>query len=194
MGTILDITERKRNEERQRLLMAELDHRVKNILGNVAAMARLSSHRAQSVEDFVRVAGRAHPGDLQRARPAAPRRMGRRQSRRARLRSSVAVPVEQDNIEIEGEPVSVVPELAQSMALILHELATNAVKHGALSKPSGHVKVSWSRLGRRAAAVRLAGSGGPRVDAADEQGLRPDRPADRSGRTSAAVANCDFQR
>src|SRR5581483_7557313 len=53
MGTVLDITERKRTEERQRLLMAELDHRVKNILGNVSAIARLSRHRARSVDDFV---------------------------------------------------------------------------------------------------------------------------------------------
>src|SRR5262249_25896156 len=49
------------------------------------------------------------------------------------------------NIEINGESLSIVPELAQSMALILHELATNAVKHGALSRGNGRVKVSWSR-------------------------------------------------
>ena len=50
IGTMLDITERKVTEERQRLLMAELDHRVKNILSNVGAVAHLSSHRATSVE------------------------------------------------------------------------------------------------------------------------------------------------
>src|SRR5262249_9284067 len=49
------------------------------------------------------------------------------------------------NIEINGVPVRIMPELAQSMALIFHELATNAIKHGALSKPQGRVKVCWTR-------------------------------------------------
>ena len=78
MGTVLDITDRKRNEERQRLLMAELDHRVKNILGNVSAVARLSSHRAQSVEAFVesldgriQAISRAHGGAFGVIRPAS---------------------------------------------------------------------------------------------------------------------------
>ena len=53
MGTILDITARKQAEERQQLLMAELDHRVKNVLANVSAIAHLSSLRAISVKDFV---------------------------------------------------------------------------------------------------------------------------------------------
>ena len=53
IGTVLDITERKQAEERQRLLMAELDHRVKNTLSNVSAVAHLSSHRAASVGSFV---------------------------------------------------------------------------------------------------------------------------------------------
>src|SRR5262245_54588495 len=144
MGTVLDITERKRNEERQRLLMAELDHRVKNILSNVSAISRLSSHRAQTVEGFVealdgriQAISRAH-GLLRRSAWAG--------ASLAELASQSLSPFRSSgNIEITGAPVRIVPELAQSMALIFHELATNAIKHGALSKPQGYVKVSWTR-------------------------------------------------
>ena len=156
MGTILDITDRKRNEERQRLLMAELDHRVKNILSNVSAVAQLSSHRAQSVEAFVesldgriQAISRAH-GLLRRGAWASANLTELAAEALAPFRSS-------GNIHIDGPPVGIVPELAQSMALILHELATNAVKHGALSTPSGRVKLSWSRPSTGPAQVCLAG-------------------------------------
>jgi PAS domain S-box-containing protein len=144
MGTVLDITDRKRNEERQKLLMAELDHRVKNILSNVSAIVRLSSSRAQTVGAFVgsldgriQAISRAH-GLLRRRAWAFANLMELVNESLSPFRTS-------GNIEISGEPLSIVPELAQSMALILHELATNAVKHGSLSHASGRVKVSWLR-------------------------------------------------
>lgn len=145
MGTILDITERKQNEERQRLLMAELDHRVKNILGNVMAMARLSSRSAQSVSDFVE----SLDGRIQ-AISSAHGLLRRGAWLGADLGELVAGTLSpyrnNNNIEIDGAEVHIVPELAQSMALLLHELATNATKHGALSKPGGRISVSWSRV------------------------------------------------
>jgi PAS domain S-box-containing protein len=160
MGTILDITDRKRNEERQNLLMAELDHRVKNILSNVSAVARLSSQRAQSVEAFVesldgriQAISRAH-GLLRRGAWAC--------ANLTELASDALEPFRSSaNIHIDGPPVSIVPELAQSMALILHELATNAVKHGALSTPSGRVKLSWSRPSQGHLRFVWQESGGP---------------------------------
>ena len=162
MGTILDITDRKRNEERQSLLMAELDHRVKNILSNVSAVARLSSHRAQSVAAFVdsldgriQAISRAH-GLLRRGAWAG--------ASLTELASDALAPFQSSgNIRIDGPPVSIVPEVAQSMALILHELATNAVKHGALSTPSGRVKLSWSRPSTGQLRFVWQESGGPRT-------------------------------
>src|SRR5262245_45651661 len=144
MGTVLDITERKRNEERQRLLMAELDHRVKNILSNVSAISRLSSQRAQTVAGFVE----ALDGRIQAISRAHGllRRSAWTGASLAELASESLSPFRSSgNIEINGAPVRIVPELAQSMALIFHELATNAVKHGALSKPQGRVSVCWMR-------------------------------------------------
>jgi PAS domain S-box-containing protein len=146
-GTILDITERKLTEERQRLLMAELDHRVKNILSNVGAIAHLSSHRATSVDGFVEALdGRIRA--MSRAHTLLRRGAWGRASL-ADLASDALSPFHsrsERNVEIEGSPVWIRPELTQSLALILHELATNAVKHGALSIPKGRVKVSWSRV------------------------------------------------
>jgi PAS domain S-box-containing protein len=145
VGTILDITERRQAEERQRLLMAELDHRVKNILSNVSAVAHLSSQRAPSVESFVQ----ALDGRIQ-AMSQAHALLARGAWAGADLQELLTVVLEpflsraKDNIRIEGRPAWVLPELTQSLALTLHELATNALKHGALSVPTGHVVVSWT--------------------------------------------------
>jgi PAS domain S-box-containing protein len=145
VGTILDITERKQAEERQRLLMAELDHRVKNILSNVSAVAHLSSHRARSVGSFIEsLDGRIQAMSQAHALLARGAWAG---ADLQELLTEVLTPFlspTEDNIRIEGSPAWVRPELTQSLALTLHELATNALKHGALSAPTGHVVVSWT--------------------------------------------------
>ncbi|HXF54368.1 MAG TPA: response regulator [Hyphomicrobiaceae bacterium] len=146
MGTILDITARKRTEERQKLLMEELDHRVKNILENVNAIARLSSLSATSVEDFVKMLeGRIHA--MSKAHGLLRRSAWSGTTLFDLVTECLAAFKVQGerSISIEGPPIVVRPELTQSLTLILHELATNAMKHGALSVPTGRVSVSWSK-------------------------------------------------
>ncbi len=165
MGTIVDITERKSAEEQQRLLAAELDHRVKNMLGNVAAMARLSSRQVATVDAFVdaldgriQAMSRAH-GLLQ-----AGNWTGACLSELAKVALQPLRSQSGRNIEIRGGKLPLDPKQAQSMAFVLHELATNAVKHGALSQPNGRVTLDWTPVdGTDNWSVVWRESGGPPV-------------------------------
>ncbi|WP_045835838.1 response regulator [Hyphomicrobium sp. 99] len=147
LGTLLDITDRKSAESHQQLLMAELDHRVKNILANVAAIARLSSSNAVSVGSFASALdGRIHAmsaaHDLLRQSSWTGVDLHELvQGALAPFRSR-----SDNDIVVDGERVRLTSKFGQSMALVLHELVTNAVKHGALSEPGGRVSVHWSRI------------------------------------------------
>lgn len=143
VGTLLDITMRKQAEEHQTLLMGELDHRVKNILANVLAIARLSSSGATSVAPYVL----ALQGRLQ-SMSAAHDLLRQCDWRGADLHQLVSVTLEPfsvdtSNISVDGEKLVLPARTAQSLSLVLHELATNAVKHGALSVAAGHLLISW---------------------------------------------------
>lgn len=164
MGTILDITDRKRVEERQQLLMDELDHRVKNILANVAAVARLSSMRAASVGGFVK----ALDGRLQAmSRAHALLRRGNWSGvGMGELIHEALGPFglgSKGPIIAEGEPVHLNADQARSLALVFHELVTNAIKHGALSAGGGQVRLAWSSA-NDALVIDWSEAGGPRVE------------------------------
>lgn len=147
LGTFLDITDRKAAESHQQLLMAELDHRVKNILANVAAIARLSSTNAPSVASFASALdGRIHAmssaHDLLRQSSWTGVDLHELvEGALAPFRSRSS-----NDIVVDGDRIRLTSKFGQSMALVLHELVTNAVKHGALSTPGGKVIVRWSRL------------------------------------------------
>jgi len=196
VGTVLDITERKLAEERQTLLMAELDHRVKNILGNVSAIARLSSHSAVSIDGFVK----ALDGRIQ-AMSTAHGLLRRVSWGGASLSALVAEAVAAfrsrtgTNIEISGDPVYIVPELTQVLALALHELATNAAKYGALSAPAGRVAIQWTRLKDHAVPGQLRlvwrESGGPPVVPPEKYGFGL-TVLKAAAQDLGATANCEF--
>lgn len=141
-GVTIDVTERKEAEERQDLLAREVDHRARNALAVVQSIVRLT--RATTIENYVgavegriKALARAHAllsdsrwcsADLGTlvADELAPYRSG-----------------EVDKVKVSGPNVSLRPHMAQGLALALHELATNAAKHGALSSMAGNVSVSW---------------------------------------------------
>jgi PAS domain S-box-containing protein len=173
MGIVVDITERKQGEEQQLLLMAELDHRVKNVLANVSAMARLSSKNVQSVAGFVdTLEGRIHAMSRAHGLLREGNWTGADLADLANVALQPFRSLPKNAIEIRGGSLPLNPKLAQSLALVLHELATNAAKHGALSVPGGSVTIEWVSLeGTRQHRLSWRERGGPPVKRPKRRGF-----------------------
>jgi two-component sensor histidine kinase len=137
-----DIGERRRNERRLKLLMSELDHRAKNMLAVAQAMLRLT--RAESLHDFVAaVEGRL--GALARVHTqVADNRWEGAELCAIALSSLEAFGSREGGTLVEGPSVWLSPEAAQVVGVLLHELATNAAKHGSLSVQGGSVALRWA--------------------------------------------------
>jgi two-component system, chemotaxis family, CheB/CheR fusion protein len=139
-----DITQRKALQERQHLLLGELTHRVKNTLAVVQSIAHQTEITSRTPDEFVeRFTGRltalanAHGLLVQSEWQGADLRA----LTRAQLQPYASDSAQR--LQIEGPSISLPSELATPFALVLHELATNAAKYGALAQPSGTVSVSW---------------------------------------------------
>ncbi|MGE5539112.1 MAG: HWE histidine kinase domain-containing protein [Gemmatimonas sp.] len=144
-----DVTEQRRAEEAERLLTREVDHRAKNTLAVVQAIVRLS--RAATFDEFVAsVEGRIH------ALASVHTLLARSRWSGADLRSVIEVELaafrsSDDRISISGPGVRLRAEAAQPVAMVIHELATNAAKYGALSpeRPDARLSIDWTyREGR----------------------------------------------
>ncbi len=140
---IRDVGERRRAEERQRLLMAELQHRVKNILSVVRSITVRTVESSSDLADFsAHFDGRL--GALARAQAVLARRAGEDADLEQMVREELlSHAVEEQSLVVAGAPVNLRHKAAETLALTVHELATNAVKYGALSSVSGKVTVSW---------------------------------------------------
>jgi PAS domain S-box-containing protein len=145
-----DLTERKRAEEDRLLLTRELDHRAKNILAVVQAALRLTPRAdpgayADAVEGRVMALARAHSLLSERQWSGAELRI----LLEGELDAFLGAPQaggggDMPRAELDGPPVTLVPPMAQGLSMALHELATNATKHGALSRQGGRLRVSWT--------------------------------------------------
>lgn len=141
-GVTVDVTDRKDAEERQALLAREVDHRARNVLALVQSIVRLT--KADTIKSYIAtVEGRI--GALSRAHTllAQSRWQG---TDLARLIDEELAPYRTSNVKkvvTSGPEVLLEPGTAQTLALALHELSTNAAKYGALSELSGQVKVTW---------------------------------------------------
>lgn len=160
-ASVVDITARRRAEQTERLLMREVDHRARNALAVVRSLVRLSAAEAgddpaalvATLEGRISAMTRAHTllsnsrwsgGDL-----------GQLAREELAAHGSAAT--------AEGPPTTLTAEAVQPMAMALHELVTNAAKHGALSRPGGRVAVRWAAAAGGGLALEWAESGGPEL-------------------------------
>jgi PAS domain S-box-containing protein len=168
-----DVTERKEAEKLQRLLVDELNHRVKNTLATVQAIASHSLRRARNSEDFVSsFTGRVQA--LARAHHLLTERTWRGADVADLVREQAVLGVVESNrVAFSGPALLLDPQSALHLALVLHELATNARKYGALSVPQGQLSVSWSMLAnkRRMLVLQWSERGGPAVAAPSSVGF-----------------------
>jgi len=160
-GVTMDITERREAEERQALLAREVDHRAKNAMAIVQSLVKLT--KANSISDYIAVIeGRIKALSRAHTLLSDSRWQGADLSRLvdeelAPYRSGNA-----DRIGVSGRDVLLEPTTAQTLALALHELATNAAKYGALSDASGKLALSWE-LRPNAIIITWRETGGPSV-------------------------------
>jgi PAS domain S-box-containing protein len=164
-----DVTERKQAEEREKILAREVDHRAKNLLALVQATVQLT--HADTVEDFKA----AIEGRLQ-ALANAHTLLAQSRWAGANLHTLVAEELAPYHLEgtsrahINGPELVLEPRSAQTIAMVLHELTTNAVKYGALSVPSGRILVEWTR-GETQLVIRWSEADGPPVKPPSSQGF-----------------------
>lgn len=162
-----DITERRRQEEARAMLLGEMKHRIKNNLATIQAFATMTL-RSATEEDRRAFLSRLHA--LSDAHDLITLQHWDRASMRDVVSSAIRPFQGHGRITCNGPDVSVTADKVQLLALAFHELATNAVKYGALSNEAGRVEVSW--LARDGVLTcRWRESGGPRVEPPARKGF-----------------------
>jgi PAS domain S-box-containing protein len=158
-GVTIDVTERKHAEERQNLLVREVDHRAKNALALAQSIVRLT--RADNVKTYVNaVEGRINALARVHTILSLSSWQGAEMSRL--LNEELAPYSMSDRIRLTGTEVHLQPATAQTLALALHELVTNSAKYGALSALAGQLSIDWN-VDDDTLALTWEESGGPEV-------------------------------
>jgi PAS domain S-box-containing protein len=172
--TLTDITERKRAEEQQTMLVAELNHRVKNILAIVQSVAAQTQRSSGSLENFADAFnGRLKALALAHDILTQTRWIGIGLSE---LLAAVLAPYrspEGTRVRISGPAILLPARAVVPLSMVLHEMTTNAAKYGALSTRSGNVEITWKLTGGIDKSVELVWQecNGPKVKAATSTGF-----------------------
>jgi PAS domain S-box-containing protein len=165
-----DITEQKRNQEQIATLAREAEHRSKNLLANVQATIKLSQSDTvaglkDAIEGRIRALANVHSLFVET------RWIGAELSKIATQELAPYFRTGERHVRIEGPEVLLSPNVAQAVAVILHELATNAAKYGALSVLSGLIELKWSHEADGRLLLRWREMGGPAVQRPKRQGF-----------------------
>ena len=165
-----DITERKRSEAQVINLAHEAEHRTKNILSTVLATVRLS--RADTSDDFKQlIEGRIDPLAKVHTLFVESRWAGAEVHSLATQELSLYCGETEGRVRIDGPPLMLEPNTAQTIAISLHELATNAARYGSLFAADGHVGIAWSRTADGRLSLCWIESGGPPVTPPTHRGF-----------------------
>jgi light-regulated signal transduction histidine kinase (bacteriophytochrome)/CheY-like chemotaxis protein len=164
--------ERKASNERQELLIAELNHRVRNILGLIRGLITQGRERAQTLEEFASVIGgrvqalaRAHDQiTIDNWGPASLRTL-------FTAETSAYLNAKADRVQLEGPDLLLDPRAFSTLALVVHELLTNSAKYGALADSIGKVAVHWGLSANGQLKIDWQEEGGPPVRAPTRRGF-----------------------
>jgi PAS domain S-box-containing protein len=170
VNMLVDITERKRSEEQIAMLAGEAEHRAKNVLATVQATVHLTQSDTpaglkQAIEGGIQALANVHALFVQSRWTGAELHT---------LVTQELSPYCQDGesrVRIDGPNFLLEPNTAQTIAVTLHELATNAAKYGALSVPKGRVQVEWSRAADGRLVIRWSETAGPAVKPPTRRGF-----------------------
>jgi PAS domain S-box-containing protein len=170
-----DITETRQLEEHQRLLINELNHRVKNTLATVQSIASQTLRNAVTLDE-AQASFEARLFALSRAHDVLTRENWEGASLRAIVTEAVAPygNAREDRLHLRGPEVRLSPRMALALAMALQELSTNAVKYGALSNETGEIRVAWGLDATQIPPclhLRWEESGGPPVQAPKRRGF-----------------------
>ena len=176
VSIVTDVTDRKAAEEHIEFLMHEISHRSKNLLMVIQSIARRTARTAGSMAEFERrferrLQGLAASHDVL----VAKNWQGAPLADLVRQQLVAFAEIQGSRIELTGPEIVITAEAAQALGLAIHELATNAIKYGALSVPAGKVSVSWRFDGdagaSRALVLNWVEQGGPQVTPPQRKGF-----------------------
>jgi PAS domain S-box-containing protein len=190
-GIVEDITRHKVEEDQRQTLLTELDHRVKNVLATVLALAQQTAKRTTSLDAFLaNFAGRLKAMSSANELLTAARWRGAAIDHLAAAELGALAP---GQTAWEGPELFLTPRAANALALGLHELAANAVKFGALSVETGRVNLRWSRQPDGGFELTWTESGGPTVSRPARRGFGSTLLEQVTGRELNGEAAIDYR-